>query len=763
MKAQFDLDVLPINRRGGFDQSQLPGLHVAVPPRRAARGRAGDLLILLLTLKGNAPFASQQLTGTLESVAKTYYQTSGSVTAAMRAAAEGLNQSLLDRNLQSSSGLQSIGVLTLVVAHGDRLYVAQSGPTHAFAVSDEGVRHLHEPQIAGRGLGISRTTTLRFSQALIGGRPGLLLLTPDPPTGWTETTLAGTHKLKLESAYPMLLQQAGDDLRAVVIFTQPGDGALHLLQRLPPESAPPQEKAAPPEPAETEQAPPAPEPSPLPVADPEPMPSLGTTTGAIPETAAPPPPSQPVAEPPQPVVSSDATERAPGARAVEERTPARSLSLPSIGPAVLAVGRALEGAWNSATHQLRTLLGRMLPGEGLFTIPSTVMALIAISVPLVVVTAASVVYFERGQALQHQAYFEQARQAAEEAVVLEDPIEQRQAWETTLFYLDQAEEYRPSQESQALRNLAQQSLDNLNGVTRLSFQPAVVTGLQEDLQISRMAATADDLYMLDSTSGTVTRAILTGLGYKIDPTFRCGPGAYGAYLVGPLIDIAPLPQGNDLNATLLAMDANGNLLYCLPGESPLSTPLVPPDSNWGRPTAFALDSGNMHVLDPQTNAVWLYRGEDGSFPERPRLFFSEQIPPMQEVIDLAVNRQDLYLLHADGHLTTCSFSNLPESPTRCNEPALITDPRPGREDGPIIPDALFTEIQFSPPPDPSIYLLDPTTQAIYHFSLRLTLQRQYRPQMDDRAPEESATAFAVSPNRTVFLAFGRQVFYANLQ
>jgi hypothetical protein len=147
------------------------------------------------------------------------------------------------------------------------------------------------------------------------------------------------------------------------------------------------------------------------------------------------------------------------------------------------------------------------------------------------------------------------------------------------------------------------------------------------------------------------------------------------------------------------------------------------------------------------------------FTESPRLFFDEQIPNMADVIDLAVNQNDLYLLHIDGHLTTCVFSELITSPTRCQEPSVFTDPRPGRQSGSTIEDAIFSEIKFSPPPEPSLYLLEPNMRSIYHFSVRLTYDRQYR--SSDPLPEGPATAFDIDKNnRLAFIALGNQVFYA---
>jgi hypothetical protein len=202
------------------------------------------------------------------------------------------------------------------------------------------------------------------------------------------------------------------------------------------------------------------------------------------------------------------------------------------------------------------------------------------------------------------------------------------------------------------------------------------------------------------------------------------------------------------------------MLYCIPDEAPLGVPLVPPDSNWGNPLAITIEAGDLYLLDPLTNAVWIYYGGESAFREAPRFFFGNQVPSMQSVIDLAVNREDLYLIHDDGHMTTCTFSSLQESPTRCTDPAPFTDNRPGRTGGEKIPDARFLRIARTPPPEPSLYMLDPITQSIYHFSLRLTLVRQYRSL--NPLPDEIATAFAVGANRSLFLALGNKVYIAFL-
>ena len=81
--------------------------------------------------------------------------------------------------------------------------------------------------------------------------------------------------------------------------------------------------------------------------------------------------------------------------------------------------------------------------------------------------------------------------------------------------------------------------------------------------------------------------------------------------------------------------------------------------------------GNLYVLDAPARAVWVYNGKDGTFVDRPYFFFGGQTPEKQDVIDLIVSGDDLYMLHADGHLSTCSYSRIESKPTRCQDPAPI--------------------------------------------------------------------------------------------
>jgi hypothetical protein len=401
-------------------------------------------------------------------------------------------------------------------------------------------------------------------------------------------------------------------------------------------------------------------------------------------------------------------------------------------------------------------LRRLLPDEGMLNLSTRTLTFIAIAVPLVVSVIGGMVYIERGQTAQYQRYYDLAVDEASLALEKTDPIEQRVAWQTVLDHLDEAEIYGPTPESQSLRQQAQGSLDLLDGVERLAFQPALLSKLDKEIRIKRMATNGGDLYLLNGVQGNVIRAVLTGGGYQIDLQFVCGPVDSGSAVVGPLVDIVPLPRGEASGATVMGVDASGTLILCIPGEQPLIQPVNPPGINFGEIRAFDFNGGDLYDLDPPQNAVWIYRRRETVNP--PRLFFGEEIPHMQNVIDLTVNDDDLYLLHADGHQSLCTYQ--PDSATRCEDPIEYVDLRPGRSGGPVIPDALFNQIQFAPPPDPSLYILEPVTHAIYHLSLRLVLQRQYQP--SEPLAENPATAFTISDNRLLFLAVDNEVFYAAL-
>ncbi len=788
---------------------QIPGLLAVLPPKRAARGREEDRLLVYLTLSGNTRFPSAEHNQIMDRIIQRFYKTSGSLTSAIRAATGELNQTLLKRNLHTTGkGEYVVGRLILGVLRGTQFLFAQCGPTHVFHLTGVESRHIHDEQIAGRGLGIGQSTPLYFAQADLHAGD-LLVLCPNLPTGW-DATLLGESNVTSETLRRNLLSISSDDLNAVLVQVQSGKGNLNILNRLQPATQKPAQEA-PKGPAMPTASAYAPQPG-TPAALSPAMPTSQVESGrpasrfasilSGAETASPPAGlagSQPATQNTG-AASGAAVQQARTAAAQPSHRPVKVSFQPASRPASQTgrfvsprttsnlpeikrpasrrrreffggLARIIQGV-RAGTQRISNGFKKFLPnllpnssedsGEG-----ASSMALFAIVIPVIIVAIAATVYIHYGRTAQYQQYYDMALSQALQARGQTNPTEVRHAWDSTLYYLDLAEKNQKTKDSITLRQEAQTALDNLDGILRLDFRPAINGGLSRSVQISQMTATDTDLYLLDASRGGVIRAFMTNQGYEVDPSFKCDPGQYGSIIVDALVDLEGLPKSNVYNARVLAMDGKGNLLYCGLTD-PQAVSLVPPQLGWRRISAFSLDADgtNLYVLDPGGNAIWQYTERAGKFVDLPNAFFGEQVPQnMNTAIDLATNNADLYLLFVDGHVSSCPLTRYEGVPMRCSDPATFVDARPERQSGPKINDAIFTQVTFATAPDPSLYLLEPLTRAIYRFSPRsnsLELRGQFRASMEQNNTlfDGPATAMTISPNRYAFFSVGNQVFFA---
>jgi hypothetical protein len=836
MNSSIDLNLLPLIRQGTILASTSPDLYAVTPPRRTARGRETDSLVIYLSMTGNSPLSPETQIQLLEQLAHKFYKTTGSLTAALRTIVDSLNLYLLDRNLRSTSmGRQGIGQLLLVALKADTLYMAQCGNVHAYIITAPETQHLYDPQSSGRGLGLSRNSPIRFLQARLAAGDCVLLATNASPN-WSEITLPASEGM--DALRARLIETANQDFNVVIIQAQAGTGRLRVLRRkdeapeaghpaeptpavstietetpttllkateslvenqwqgIPPSEAAGQEVTA--EPLADQPAAEAPgslagseinavqvehegkvgTTGDAPEVNPEALAGelsgeeiSPTTLPQVPVEQGPGPSESEIAEPGLPSQgSTQAAEPVPSPiRLPERRKSERPEPKPfpwakyraslhaGVSRTAGAFWRALRNALGTIGAALLRLLKNLLPDEDVLHVPSSLMLIIAIAVPLVLAVVGGMVFLQRGRAQQYQIYYQQATEEDAKAASISDPMELRLALQTVIEDLNKAEYYTVTSQSQELRTRVTSQLDTLDAVKRMDYKQAIVGGLDSSVSVTHMIATTTDLYILNSKQGNVLHAIMTSRGYEVDPNFQCGP-TYGPISVGPLVDIAELPPGSFENASVLGMDAGGNLLYCVVGDQPYSAIMAPPNTGFGEPIAFVLNQGDLYVLDPKVNAVWIYRNIEVS--QQPHLFFGESVPPMQDVIDLAVYYDDLFLLHTDGHITKCTYSSLAAAPTRCDDPYPYSDNRPGRTHGPVIADAVFKQIYYSSFPERSIYLLDPQNQSIYYFSVLLALQWQYQPA--STLLDGKATAFAISPNRMAFLAVGNTIYYASV-
>ena len=167
-------------------------------------------------------------------------------------------------------------------------------------------------------------------------------------------------------------------------------------------------------------------------------------------------------------------------------------------------------------------------------------------------------------------------------------------------------------------------------------------------------------------------------------------------------------------------------------------------------------------MDTKGNSVYIYLNDNYTYPDPPRLYFNNQIPAdMAHMTAMAINRNELYLLNEDGHMVNCSFRAYAEAQTRCTDPILYRDDRPGKEGEHLrLEGTEFNQIYLAGVPDPSVFLLDRESSSLYQLSLRMTFYRQLKMQLyPERTPAQHASAFSISPTRIIWIAYGNEVFY----
>lgn len=783
----------------------MPGVLALQPPKTAARGREQDRLIVYLALTGNATITTTEYKKFAEDVANVFYQTPRAVTSALRASADSLNKVLLDRNMNTSNrGQYTVAWLALAVVRENQCIFSLSGPMHAYWFSVNGSRHFFEPSISGKGLGSSQTINIHYAQTDLTSND-MLLFCGRLPNAWA-APLEDVHASSFDAMRRRLTSLTNEDLNAVLLQTTEGAGAINLLRgttitktETPVVEEKVQEEEPAPQPLDPnlpaiDQPEPTPEagahllqpsaysippqheePLPVPKSTSDPFANLPhkTTPRDFPASI---PRARPKTEPAnemqeQPIVEKFEPEPLKESKLQSEPQPEvkapegpREPS-PQARQAAKTIVNFMQGFRTGSAsfgERVRNFLPRLLPAENpeSASVSSTAfMGFLAVLIPLIVVTIAVVVYLRYGRNEQYEVYYNQALQMKQQALALTNPVEQRIAWENVLSNVDRAEEHNITNDTITLRNEAEMNRDQLLGILRMQFNPAFSAKLGID--VSRMAATENDIYLLNAVNGEVLRAIPSGNGgFELDTTFNCKPGIGNS--AGPLVDILALPITNIYGATVLGIDAGGNLLYCKPGETPQTGLLPAPDTNWGRITSFILDAGNLYVLDAPSRAVWVYTGKEAAFVDRPYFFFGQQTPS-QDVIDFLVIGDEMYLLHSDGRISNCTYSRVETNASKCQDPVNKINPFPAYADMDLFATAHFTQILFAAPPDPSILLLDADNQNVMRFAPRtLELQNQFQPTTGsgNPIPRNPVDAVAVSPDHVLYLAVNGQVYFA---
>ena len=813
----YYLNLFPINQQQGIPQAADTGFLGASPPRRAARSRSDDLLVVSFYTRDESQRLSPEVVDPwLAYLVENFYKTSGSVTSAMRSLIEDLNLKILDKNLKTAGeGSAVTGAINLAAIHRQSVYIVQCGFSHAFTLTQAGLGHFYDSSQADRGLGLSRTPKIRFYQADLG-EGCYFFCTDKPPVTWTEDLLNFGGFPKIAQLRRRLLNQASPTFRLDLVQIVPGNGQVKTAKTPVPEREPKPEPEKTLHEAPVQTAAPltstpsdAPEPAeePLTIGVGETQQTLDDTDMVVPpdrdadvdaghqsETAPAmeepgplPDQSEPVDEKPVSARQDDPDLGSGNGKAgkneqVKSKTKAAQKPRQSFGEQVAVVRegglRGLESFFNwsrKTRHNMETFFNNVLyrvglTGEdGLASLSNRTLILITLAVPLVVVGIAVGVYLGRGRGLQYQYYMEQAELAVVSARIADNPGEAREGWMQARLFLEQAESLRRSTEVASLQAESQRALDNLDGALRLAYHPAIIGSLPQDINITRMISFGLDLYMLDVVGGRVIHGNRTSHGYQINTDFVCGTGNFSGGAIDPLVDMVSLPINNPYQAHILGVDALGNVIYCGPGQQPVVQSLPRGDGLVGAVTRIATEGNLLYVLDPSVDSIHVYRATNGQFLDPPTNYFSgagEGVKPaLGAIVDLAVTGSDLYLLRNDGTLVHCSATGLGADPVNCEDPVRFVDGRPNREDQPVeMPESTFVSLLYTAPPEPAVNILDGDNADIFRYSLRFRLNRRLRSDFGNyEVISPTATAFTIGVDRIAFMAFGHQVFFAYVE
>lgn len=811
---KLDLILRPI-----ANQANLP-VYMTTAPKRSARGREDDILLIYLGFTGPNPVPDADLKKWQERLAALFFQSSGSVTNALKVVVEALNKPLfLENDRFEEASTWRTANLCLVVLHHGTLFISQDGKTRAMLIRQNSRTLLFDPTLDSRGLGVTALPKPHFFQSELADGD-VLLLSTDFPEAWIPLALTSTD---VEALWSRLIQAEAAlgpcalvDIRAgqgkvlsgtalsVPVPTAPGEPSQQALLTPDVEEQHPAEVAE--EKTSTQSVT---EVQPEKLAETSKESSLAEDLFghlAIAPTVLPEVPDKPEpevsAEAPEAEIPSQELEKAPEPSLDKDEEEMEAVALPGQPEAVVAAIQPEEAAAESLEPVVRETKPKasipveqikqtayngvarsagwlkkmedkaaLAMGEGSAApmetvtpaaqLPASVKFLIAILVPIVVVALAAMLFNARGLEDQYQYFLAQAQAAAGNAVQMNTAESQREGWNQTLAWLDKAAAYRVSDEVTTLRARAQAGLDGLDGAVRLVYKPAFDPALYPGLSIQSIIPINNDIYLLDGKSGKVLHMGLKSGTYEQDTSFVCGPGTYEGVSVGALVDVAVIPINNPAKAPILGIDANGNILYCAIGRTPVGVSLIAPAAGWGKIQGISFDSGRLFVMDPINNVVWIYRGFSTQFDREPDSYFGDVPTRLGTAIGLAAGGDELFILYEDGHTSHCLASNV-TGELECQDPYLFQD---GRQGVPALDftDLRFSRLSYSPPPDPSIYFLEPTKAELYQFSLRLNLNRILRASGGSALlPSRPVTAFSVSANRVVFLAYENALYSAVL-
>lgn len=717
----------------------VPGLQAQSPPARAARGRGSDYLFVHLTLSGPAAETEVMAQDLLDSISQLFYQTPGSITAALRKAIVETNEMLLRRNVNGSDTPRE-GAVTCAVLRGQELFIAQTGESFAMLGHHFGVERL--PATAPpRMTPLGRTAGLdiRFYHNWL--EPGHMLLLADPrmahlPAATIRPVLVESEDLE-ESLDMLAALLASDTARLMLIqFTdeepliaaRPAAAKSTGKQLEPPTTAPRR----------------------------DPQYNRQPLTAA--QAARPRPPFA------RPHVHGDATE----VPATQQTTPITRQVAPRASQATPTARQATSQAAHGLGRfmgWLAQLLARLNPPRPAAAsaeepVNWALPALAAVIIPVIIALVVTTTYFQRGLSNRFSEIRQQMGQAIGLAEQAEDAGTARAYYSQVLALSVEAETLRPGNaDIQSMRQTALAQMDRLDDITRL--QASVLYTYGENAGISSVVlrdGLNGDIYTLDRANNEVwlhnTSEDYVTLTTAEPELLLFTNQAIGSQIVTTLTDMLWRDTGQIVSRPSLAvLDNSGALINYYPDYSDRRAVPLGLASSWRQPAAIATYAENLYLLDRAAEKVWRYLpdGEGFTISEgQEAIEFAEGVD-LAQAVDVAIYSEDgsVIILYQDGRLRRFVGGR-----PLWRETDLINN---GLQSPLIAPSAIKIVGQGL---NSSIFVADPGSARIVQFSLGGVFLAQYKGTLPDGTEAFAQTAdfdvaeaplriFAVGGNRLI--------------
>lgn len=576
--------------------AQPPGALVEVAPQRATRGREADTFFTLVMPAGVniAPASFYEQMAQLS--AEKYFETAGSVTAALREVLIFLNQNLLDHN-RTAQGRAFLADIVCAVLRGDDLILARVGRgVAAFAHAgrldffpEEPLSPMSEPPPP---LGAQQMPDIKLTRHKVAA--GTRLLLGDQPLG----------DLNPERV-AVALSEIGLDMALIRMK----ENALLQLTLLAIEFVPPEMPA------------------------PHPVPE-GESSKAV-------------------AAAIRGAESRPNER--KRRSNATGVGFVGVlfGRMFGLIAGALARVLGLVSGGIDRIFGPSSEGEKRWY-QSPLVAGLTVLMPVILVGLVVGLWLGGTGQTAFELCINEATELADIArgVPSSNPDGLRSTWSAVITAAGNCDSLRPGDETAA--NLQQEGRDIIDTLNQVTRRDAKLLHTLEDAQFTRLLVQGLDVYLLDRSRSRVYTTTLTSdglnLSRSVTPILSMSGGAnVNGFTVGEFIDIS-FASGTD---QLFALDKTGTLVRCPRRQSQQCEALqLRGAENWVNPVAMVVwgPDDRIYILDVGANQIWRYNRDGGSYSGISTPYFDGQNQGvLQTCIDFKIDADgSVFALRSDG-------------------------------------------------------------------------------------------------------------------